>query len=172
MIWNDIITHKESSSYLNQYQYANIQTIQLILMELYLNTKYSYSPKCVLKMFFLFASSHAMQSMYFIKGINYILIYSFCVRANDFVRGLMILFIRMEWVTWVIRNNNIVCELMISWFLVGPRSGPVFCLLLRVSSDCDWPSTAWAYSEEETENGPRFHWCFSLNQIWRGKLDE
>ena len=20
---------------------------------------------------------------------------------------------------------------------------------------CDWPSTAWAYSEQETENGPR-----------------
>ena len=51
-------------------------------------------------------------------------------------------------------------------------SGPVFCLLLGVSSDyaqpitgqvtevtylpCDWPSTAWAYSEQETENGP---WC-------------
>ena len=37
---------------------------------------------------------------------------------------------------------------------------------------CDWPSAAWAYSEEETENGPRFHWCFSLNQIWREKLVE
>ena len=23
---------------------------------------------------------------------------------------------------------------------------------------CDWPSTAWAYSEQETENGPRFLW--------------
>ena len=23
---------------------------------------------------------------------------------------------------------------------------------------CDWPSTAWAYSEQETENGPRFHY--------------
>ena len=51
--------------------------------------------------------------------------------------------------------------------------GPIFCLLLRVSSDyaqpitrpgywsnlpCHWPSTAWAYSEQETENGP---WCSS-----------
>ena len=27
---------------------------------------------------------------------------------------------------------------------------------------CDWPSTAWAYSEQETENGPRFscHGCW------------
>ena len=26
---------------------------------------------------------------------------------------------------------------------------------------CDWPSTAWAYSEQETENGPsaRFYWA-------------
>ena len=23
---------------------------------------------------------------------------------------------------------------------------------------CDWPSTAWDYSEEETENGPRISW--------------
>ena len=23
---------------------------------------------------------------------------------------------------------------------------------------CDWPSTAWAYSEQETENGPCGHW--------------
>ena len=27
---------------------------------------------------------------------------------------------------------------------------------------CDWPSTAWAYSEQETENGP-----WSLQIIWR-----
>ena len=68
--------------------------------------------------------------------------------------------------------------------------GPIFCLLLRVSSDyaqliigqgpfsvscsqqaqgvlwsywsnlpCNWPSTAWAYSEQETENRPRSLWC-------------
>ena len=45
--------------------------------------------------------------------------------------------------------------------------GPVFCLKLRLCSanhrsgywsnlPCDWPSTAWAYSEQETENGPSF----------------
>ena len=45
-------------------------------------------------------------------------------------------------------------------------SGPVFCLWLWVSSDyaqpgywsnlaCNWPSRAWAYSKQETENGPR-----------------
>ena len=48
-----------------------------------------------------------------------------------------------------------------------PRTGPIFCLLLRVSSDyaqsitgqvywsnmpCDWLSTAWAYSKQV--NGP------------------
>ena len=31
---------------------------------------------------------------------------------------------------------------------------------------CDWPSTAWAYSEQETENGPRWHTiaCTSAHQ--------
>ena len=53
--------------------------------------------------------------------------------------------------------------------LFNRRSGPVFCLLLGVSSDYDqpitgqvtkvicpviWLSTAWAYSKQETENRP------------------
>ena len=51
--------------------------------------------------------------------------------------------------------------------------GPVFCLLLVVSLECsanhrpgycgnlpcDWPSKAWAYSKQETENGP---WTWSV----------
>ena len=85
------------------------------------------------------------------------------------------------------------------------RPGPVFCLLLWVSSDyaqpitgqvtevtcpvigraqheltpskgqktgpgywsnlpCDWPSTAWAYSEQETENGPWTKCCVPSHQ--------
>ena len=41
--------------------------------------------------------------------------------------------------------------------------GPVFCLSLCSANHrtgywsnlpCDWPSTAWAYSKQETENGP------------------
>ena len=51
--------------------------------------------------------------------------------------------------------------------------GPVFCLLLKSklrlcsanhrpgywsNLPCDWPSTAWAYSEQETENGPWSSW--------------
>ena len=60
-------------------------------------------------------------------------------------------------------------------FLASHIPGPVFFLLLRVSSlcsanhrpgywsnlPCDWPSTAWAYSEQETENGP----CLPCNAV-------
>ena len=53
----------------------------------------------------------------------------------------------------------------------GPSSGPVFCLLnkFRLCSAnhragyfsnlaCDWLSIVWAYSEQETENGPWSCW--------------
>ena len=63
------------------------------------------------------------------------------------------------------------------------KPGSVFCPLLRVSSGCTWPITGqvtyfrnlacdwvsilWAYSEQETENGP---WCGfrfpSLPSLW------
>ena len=41
------------------------------------------------------------------------------------------------------------------------NQGPIFCLLLQVNHrpgywsnlPCDWPSTAWAYFKQETENG-------------------
>ena len=48
-----------------------------------------------------------------------------------------------------------------------PCPGPVFCLcstnhrpVYWSNLPCDWLSTAWAYSEQETENGP---WC---NKVW------
>ena len=45
------------------------------------------------------------------------------------------------------------------------RPGPVFCLLLGVSSGCDWPSIDWAYSEQETENRPRSGIILSTNGV-------
>ena len=55
------------------------------------------------------------------------------------------------------------------------RPGPVFCLLLRLCSanhragywsnlPCDWPSIAWTYSKQETENGP---WGPTHSKKWR-----
>ena len=45
--------------------------------------------------------------------------------------------------------------------------GPIFCLLLEVSNLAyDWLSIVWAYSEQETENGPR-----SCQDISRHKAD-
>ena len=83
--------------------------------------------------------------------------------------------------------RNVCIHTSIHSLYSATKSGPIFCLLLRVSSDyaqpitgqvtslaqsklrlcsanhrtgywrnlsCDWLSTAWAYSEQETENGP------------------
>ena len=57
------------------------------------------------------------------------------------------------------------------------RPGPVFCLArsnLRLCSAnhragyfsnlaCDWLSIVWAYSEQETENGP--WWCWAIGSV-------
>ena len=67
------------------------------------------------------------------------------------------------------------------WTKRTKYTGPVFCLLLKVCSDYahqsqarllkylpgDWPSTAWAYSESETENGPStFLSNYTRNFLW------
>ena len=53
------------------------------------------------------------------------------------------------------RNIQLLQCHIISWDL----HGPIFCLLLGISSGlsnlaCDWLSIVWAYSEQEIENGP------------------
>ena len=40
------------------------------------------------------------------------------------------------------------------------NAGPTFHLTYDHNLPCDWPSTAWAYFEQETERGPR--WCSEL----------
>ena len=56
--------------------------------------------------------------------------------------------------------------------LIHPLPGPVFCLLLGSNLPCDWLSTAWAYSKQETENGTSWWlatssaWSHYLNQCW------
>ena len=59
-------------------------------------------------------------------------------------------------------SNGCLCHLHhVTGFSFYQRNpGPVFCLLLGVSSGCaqpicDWLSIVWAYSEQETENRPR-----------------
>ena len=44
--------------------------------------------------------------------------------------------------------------------LCSANHRPGYC---PANMSCDWPSTAWAYSEQETENGP---WSSTLNR-WR-----
>ena len=64
--------------------------------------------------------------------------------------------------------------------------GPVFCLLLGVSSDClanhrtgyfsnlacDWLSIVWAYCEQETENGPWYPVLCAQVSATQLKVDE
>ena len=85
-------------------------------------------------------------------------------------------------VIWCVTTLQILREdqrLIIVWVI--SRSGPVFCLFawskLRLCSanhrpgywsnlPCDWPNTAWAYSEQETENGPRLRCRLKIVCVW------
>ena len=68
----------------------------------------------------------------------------------------------------------------------GSRAGPVFCLLLGVSSGCarpitgqvtsvTWPVIGWAYSEltpsKRQKTGPSFSQCQASRWRWSGELD-
>ena len=69
---------------------------------------------------------------------------------------------RGRWVNPHGDETGLFWENVVNMATVPP--GPIFCLLLGVSSGCarpisnlacDWLSIVWAYSKQETENGPR-----------------